>query len=226
MVNNLAHTVHNHKVVAQLLDNPALQRIAGFGDGEFISIDSAWALADSKGNAAAFKLYAPKLHEYYAETMHTLLDDNPALEPNFKNSVFGGATFNLSPQVFTHIHTDHLNLPAGWCAISAIGNFDPKEGGHLVLWDLNLMIEFPPGALVLIPSAVLRHSNTAVRPSESRSSFTQYSAGGLFRWVACGCKSQKDFLAGGGMYNIDGEERWLRSVGMWSLWDELQPIVD
>lgn len=88
------------------------------------------------------------------------------------------------------------------------------------------MIEFPPGALILIPSALLRHSNTMVRPSESRSSFTQYSAGGLFRWVACGCKSQKDFFADGGVYSIDGEERWLRGVGMWSLWEELQRTVD
>ncbi|OJT12466.1 hypothetical protein TRAPUB_10992, partial [Trametes pubescens] len=204
-VNNLVHSVHNQGIIGQLLNHPAVQRIAGFGD-------------------AAFKLYAPRLHGYYAKTMQTLLEDNATLKPNFRNSVFGCATFNLGPQVITSVHTDHLNLPAGWCAVTSIGDFDPKEGGHLLLWDLNLMIEFPPGSLILIPSAILRHSNTVVRSYERRYSFTQYSAGGLFRWVECGCKSQKEFSAEGGVHSISGTERWLRGIDMWSTWDELQAV--
>ena len=54
---------------------------------------------------------------------------------------------------------------------------------YLVLWDMGLVIEFPPGATILIPSATLRHSNVCLNPGDTRMSFTQYSAGGLFRWV-------------------------------------------
>jgi hypothetical protein len=53
----------------------------------------------------------------------------------------------------------------------------------LVLWDCKLLVEFPPGSTILILSAVLAHSNTKVAAHETRFSFTQYAAGGLFRWV-------------------------------------------
>ncbi|KAJ7620521.1 hypothetical protein DFH06DRAFT_1010638, partial [Mycena polygramma] len=39
--------------------------------------------------------------------------------------------------------------------------FDPNLGGHLILWDLNLVIRFPPGSSIFIPSALLRHSNVS-----------------------------------------------------------------
>ncbi len=162
------------------------------------------------------------MHAYYGETLRKLCDDDPDLRPNFKGSVFGAATFNLGPQVATRVHTDHLNLPAGWCAITALGRFDPKSGGHLLLWDFNLIIEFPPGSLVLIPSAIIRHSNTAVGPGETRSSFTQYYAGGKIRWVECGFRSQKEFKRLGGVHSLSGAERWQRGVAMWSTLDELQ----
>ncbi|TFK78156.1 hypothetical protein K466DRAFT_461735, partial [Polyporus arcularius HHB13444] len=69
------------------------------------------------------------------------------------------------------------------CAIVALRNYDPTLGGHLMLWDFQLIIESPPGALILILSAILRHSNTPVQEGEERMSFTQFSAGGLFCWV-------------------------------------------
>ncbi|KAI0368254.1 hypothetical protein BV20DRAFT_948588, partial [Pilatotrama ljubarskyi] len=204
-VSNLAHSAWNEGVIRKLLAQPAVRRLAGFGD-------------------AAFKLYAPRLHKYYSRTMQALRRYDRTLKPNFKKNVFGSATFNLGPRVVTYVHTDHLNLPAGWCAITALGRFDPTEGGHLLLWDLNLMIEFPPGALVLIPSAILRHSNTTIKPHERRYSFTQYSAGGLFRWVECGFKSQSTFRAEGGEFDLSGAQRWERDVGLWSSWDELQAM--
>ncbi|KAI0366148.1 hypothetical protein BV20DRAFT_952880 [Pilatotrama ljubarskyi] len=204
-VSNLAHSPRNKVVIEKLLANPAVRRLAGFGD-------------------AAFKLYAPRLYMHYSRTMQALRRHDCSLKPNFKKNVFGSATFNLGPRVVTYVHTDHLNLPAGWCAITAIGRFDPTKGGHLLLWDLGLMVEFPPGALVLIPSAILRHSNTTVRPHERRYSFTQYSAGGLFRWVECGFKTQSTFYAEGSEYALSGAQRWTRDVGLWSTWDELRAM--
>lgn len=38
------------------------------------------------------------------------------------------------------------------CAITTLSDYDPKAGGHLVLWDLKLVIEFPPGSTILILS--------------------------------------------------------------------------
>jgi hypothetical protein len=64
-------------------------------------------------------------------------------------------TFNFGPQTVTFDHRDSGNLAFGWCAITAFGNFDPTCGGHLVLWDMKLVIEFPPGSTILIPSAMM-----------------------------------------------------------------------
>lgn len=45
------------------------------------------------------------------------------------------------------------------------------------------MVEFPPGCTIFIPSACVSHSNVGIRKGEHRYSFTQYTAGALFRWV-------------------------------------------
>ncbi|KAF8959185.1 hypothetical protein BDZ97DRAFT_1761672 [Flammula alnicola] len=96
-------------------------------------------------------------------------------------------TFNLGPGTITVDHTDYNNVAYGLCAITALGNFDPTLGGHMVLFDLGLVIEFPPGATILIPSSVLRHGNTpVVGEGVQRMSMTQYCSGGLFRWVDYG----------------------------------------
>ncbi|KAF8139523.1 hypothetical protein K438DRAFT_1785611 [Mycena galopus ATCC 62051] len=89
----------------------------------------------------------------------------------------------------TRCHVDGLNLAWGWCSITALGNFDADYGGHLVLWDLKLVIRFPAGSTILLPSATLRHSNVGIAEEETRYSFTQFSAAGLFRWVDNGFKS-------------------------------------
>jgi hypothetical protein len=77
-----------------------------------------------------------------------------------------------------------MNKPEQWCLIQALGRFDHRKGGHLWLPDCKLLIEFPAGSLIMLPSAVLRHGNIALADkSETRYSFVQYIAGSLFRWV-------------------------------------------
>lgn len=71
-----------------------------------------------------------------------------------------------------------------------LGNYNYKLGGHLILWDLRLVIEFPPGCSILIPSAILRHSNTTIAANERRYLLTQYTAGGIFQWVERGFKPE------------------------------------
>ena len=123
--------------------------------------------------------------------MLDLCQQDDTLRRVFDNCIYAAATFNIGPKVSTYVHTDHLNFAAGWCAVFALGDFDPAKGGHLVIWDLGLVIEFPSGSLIFLPSAILRHSNIPVQENESRHSFTQYTAGGLFRWAECGFQSQK-----------------------------------
>ena len=90
------------------------------------------------------------------------------------------------------MHTDTGNKANGLCAITALGQFDPKRGGHLVLGQLGLVIEFPPGSTILIPSATVLHGNTPIAENETRMSVTQYAAGGLFRWVRYGFQSERN----------------------------------
>ena len=93
-------------------------------------------------------------------------------------------SFNFGPQVCTVPHKDYKNLSWGWCSITSLGAYDDKKGGHIVLWDLGIAVEFPPHSTIFIPSAIIEHSNTRIGPSETRMSVTQYNSAGLFRWIA------------------------------------------
>ncbi|KAG6826311.1 hypothetical protein H0H92_000356 [Tricholoma furcatifolium] len=144
--------------------------------------------------SSTFAHWAPRLHKHYEQLVCQLCGEGSQLKRNWAKSVFASAVFNLGPQTVCFKHRDFANLPYGWCAVTALGTFDPTLGGHVVLWDLGLVIEFPPGSTILIPSAVIAHSNAAIQEGETRYSFTQYSAGALFRWVAHNMKSNGDFL--------------------------------
>ncbi|KAF7305331.1 hypothetical protein HMN09_00785000 [Mycena chlorophos] len=134
-----------------------------------------------------FKSHAENLFNYYKRTLDAITARHrlsPLFNPEL--SVFASATLNLGPRTATWPHLDLLNLAWGWCFITALGWFDPRRSALLVLWDLKLLIEFPPGSTIAIPSAFLRHSNTSLQRNETRYSLTQFSAGGLFRYVENG----------------------------------------
>ncbi|KAJ7813208.1 hypothetical protein B0H14DRAFT_2377104, partial [Mycena olivaceomarginata] len=98
-------------------------------------------------------------------------------------TVFACAAFNFGPDVWMFRHRDVLNVPFGMCAVQALGDFDAMKGGHLILWDLKLVIEFPAGSTILLHSATISHFNIPVQVGKSRASFTQYTGGGLLRYV-------------------------------------------
>ncbi|RDX40269.1 hypothetical protein OH76DRAFT_1366488, partial [Lentinus brumalis] len=107
------------------------------------------------------------------------------------------------------------------CSVTALGRYNPKQSGHLVLWSLRKVIEFPPSATIFLPSATVPHSNTILtQAGETRLSITQYTAGGLLRWAACGFQSQKNFEAAGNKFDITGQERWRLGMSLLSKWDE------
>jgi hypothetical protein len=143
----------------------------------------------------------------------------------FASSIFSAATFNFGPNVWTFSHRDVLNVPESFCAVHSLGYFDPRFGGHMVLHDLKIFIEFPPGSLILIPSATLSHSNIRVCKGEERASFTQYTAGGLFRWVDNGFRTEEELER----EDPEGFREMLRrkatrageGIALWSTLDEL-----
>ena len=173
-------------------------------------------------------MYSPKLYRYYCRVLKALFDHHPGLVHNFTNSVFPAVTFNCGPDAVTFDHLDHLNLSHGLCGITCGGDFDHTKGGHVHLRQIRLVIEFPSGASMLIPSGCLDHGNTPIQPGETRHSFTQYAAGGLFRWVTYGFRSAKELLAQEGGQeerdSFDGKpgSRWLSALGLFSKVDELE----
>lgn len=172
-----------------------------------------------------FALWAPLLFTFYQANL-LLLDGWKLIRRNFAGSVFAACTFNFGPRAITAPHLDFANLSWGWCAITALGDFDPDVGGHLILWDLRLVIRFPPGSTILLPSALIRHSNVGIRAHEHRSSFTQYTAGGLFRWVRNGFKTDEDFEISSSASekaarNAENKGRWEEGMKMFSVIDEL-----
>ncbi|KAJ7756132.1 hypothetical protein B0H14DRAFT_2404776, partial [Mycena olivaceomarginata] len=91
-------------------------------------------------------------------------------------------------------HADFSNKADGMCLIGALGAFDADQGEHLVCWDYDLIVRFPPGCSILIPSAVVTHSNTPIQDGEERFSLIQYSTGGLFHWVNNSFQSDRSWL--------------------------------
>ncbi|KAJ7173838.1 hypothetical protein C8R46DRAFT_892908, partial [Mycena filopes] len=172
-----------------------------------------------------FQAFAPTLHDFYREQMSLLHIAAPHLRRLFPEaiSVFAACTFNFGPSTVTFPHVDAANLAWGWCCITALGAFNPDLGGHLILWDLNLVIRFPPGSTILIPSALLRHSNVSIRQGETRYSLTQYTAGSLFRWVKNGNRSDLAFFANATAKDLEEREearaeRWEDGVCMFMTW--------
>jgi hypothetical protein len=179
---------------------------------------------------AAFQLWSPKMHAYYRECL-AVVEEATGESRNYAGSAFACASMNFGPRVRSFMHWDPLNLPFGWCAITALGEFDSTKGGHLILWDLKLAIEFPPASTILIPSATLTHSNTAVHGSnESRLSLAQYTAGGIFRWVDNGCQTEgelrdSDKEAYARMLKLK-ETRWKMGLAMYSKQEDLLEVLD
>ncbi|KII88462.1 hypothetical protein PLICRDRAFT_111033 [Plicaturopsis crispa FD-325 SS-3] len=204
---NLRHNKTNKKQLDILLASPSIRRIAGFG-------------------SSVFAHYFPKLYANYAQTLEALFEHHPRLHRIFRNSIFPACTFNLGPDTVCLRHTDHGNKANGICHIHALGNYNPKTGGHIILYTIKRIIEFPPASSILIPSATVEHGNIPVQPHEKRFSFTQYAAGGLFRWVRYGFRtadaleeSHDDELKAAVRRELD--TNWQRALGLYSKVDDL-----
>lgn len=136
--------------------------------------------------------YAPSLSAFTQVILNTFEAENPSVRRHFKGHPMASTTFNFGPKTCTFPHKDLKNLSWGWCSVTSLGSYNPKEGGHLVLWDLKMAVEFPPYSTILIPSAILMHSNVSIGEAETRLTVTQYSSSGLFAWHAYGNRPKKE----------------------------------
>lgn len=172
-------------------------------------------------------MFAPKLFDDCRKVLGQLAEHHPGLSWNFNNSIYPAVTFNCGPDTACLEHVDHGNAAHMFCAITALGDYDPTRGGHLILYPLKQAWEFPPGSTALIASSTLAHGNTPIRRGETRQSMTQYCAGGLLRWVAYGFQTRKSVMAKPGgaakLEEIDGPPgaRWKWALSLLSKGAEL-----
>ncbi|KAI0323290.1 hypothetical protein GY45DRAFT_1349836 [Cubamyces sp. BRFM 1775] len=202
----ISNSRRNERALRALCQHRAMLRIAGFG-------------------SCMLATYAPRVYANMRQNIDDLLKHHPNLRLNFPNSAYPAASFNFGPATECYPHLDAANEACNWCHITALGSFNAKTGGHAVLHDLKLVIEFPSGSSILIPSALFKHGNTPIQPGEHRRSFTQYCAGGLLRWVRCGFRTVREYAKvdaeGKAAYEAEMNVRVEECVARWTTLEEL-----
>ncbi|KAJ7741966.1 hypothetical protein DFH07DRAFT_750743, partial [Mycena maculata] len=113
------------------------------------------------------------------------------------SSVFSAATFELGGP---HIRARPIGLPDrfqanSWSILTALGVYAPLHGGHIILWDLGLVVSFPAGSTILIPAGIIRYSFVKVRAGERRYSLLQWAGAGVDRWLENGMRTDEEFAA-------------------------------
>src|ERR1700676_390047 len=211
MPGNLAHNGPNRKILRKLLHHPSLIRTSKHANG-------------------AFATWFPKMYKYYHDTLGKLYKHDEKLERLFPDTVWAAMSLNFGPETWCYRHKDWGNLAFGVCVITSAGRSDSTCGGQLILWECGLVIEFPPGASIIIPSAVISHSNVAIQSGEIRYSFTQYAAGGLFRWVEHGFQKEESYAKGSTAAELAAEQvrkKARRDFGLslFSTMDELSELA-
>ncbi|KAF8991197.1 hypothetical protein BDZ89DRAFT_974000 [Hymenopellis radicata] len=172
---NRAMTKSVRRFMEQILHSPLTKRLSGWVN-------------------CLFQAHNPAMYHAYADNLDAILRRDSSLRRNFSNSVFALLTVNAGRRTVTKPHRDRANRPPGWCPVSAFGLYDPTRGGQMVLEEFKLIIDFPPGTTIYIPSAIVTHCNTDISPGEMRYSLTQYTPGALFRWVYNGFQTQEAFF--------------------------------
>jgi len=134
----------------------------------------------------------PDLMKEYTDLQVKLFALDSTFRMLFPDSPFCSFTANMGPQTVCIGHRDFWNLAHGTCPIGVLGPFNHRTGGHIILHEPKLIIEFRRGDVMFIPSAAVTHENVPIADGEMRYSFTMYTAGGLFRYAWCGMRTLKD----------------------------------
>lgn len=229
----------NAMAAETLCADPNIRRIAHHGSSAFFPFPSFFCSIRklvSNNLPAAYAFTSPKAFRFLDDVLLSVEKriealGLPSLFRPFPFSIFPAVTFNLARNICTRLHRDYHNIIFGMCAIHALGNYDYTKGGHLILWDWKLIIEFPPGTTILIPSSAVAHGNTPVNNpgKETRKSFTQYVPGGLVRWWRYGFRTEDQLKAHSyaewTKMRRGAEDRWTEACGMFSTVDELNSDI-
>lgn len=226
---SLRMSMTNLLILSSLFASAGVLRIFGFTNCK-PSCSSPHSLS-LISNPGLFATFAPQVYAFYQSNMELLLKWNPNLRRDFPSIVFAACTINFGPFTISFPHIDSGNLAFGWCVITALGKFNPDLGGHLILWDLGLVLRLPPGCSVLIPSAILTHSNVPIQQGETRFSIIQYSAGGIFRFISNSYRSDIKFEREATLEEIkerdrSREWRWRAGLEMFGTWSDLQRQIE
>ncbi|KAJ7821084.1 hypothetical protein B0H14DRAFT_2832086 [Mycena olivaceomarginata] len=141
--------------------------------------ESIWRMATYP--IPVFQSLCFPIYSDYHCTKQQLLQKNPHLCRTFPRSPFTAVTDLRLPPTWgpspclPPIRTPPTR-PTACASLPLLSAFDPDQGGHLVCWDYNLLICFPLGCSVLIPSAVVTHSNTPIQAANGFRSDRQWAA--------------------------------------------------
>lgn len=108
-----------------------------------------------------------------------------------KHTAFASTTVNVGKGC-TRFHKDWLNKRAFFCGIVPSGTFDFTKGGHIIFWELGVVVDFPAGCVALLPSSLVTHGNTAIGKDEFRTSFVWFTGGTLFQYDETGMKTLRE----------------------------------
>jgi hypothetical protein len=156
--------------------------------------------------------FAPHLYSHLNATKDALLEHDWDLRDNCYGGAFPAVEFFLGSDE-SPPRLDDLDMMWGWRALTALGNYNPRWGGELILWDEKKVVKFPPGSTFLFPSTLIRYSFTQIRDGESHYTFQQYAQAGLYRYVESGFRSEATFEATAWMEEREARDR-LRDARM------------
>ncbi|KAK6997474.1 hypothetical protein R3P38DRAFT_2440287, partial [Favolaschia claudopus] len=138
--------------------------------------------------------YCKKYYRLLKAQKNVLLDARPDAHFPCETSDFSAFTFEFGPHRRTNDRgLPHTFEPGSWAILTALGEYDPRYGGHIILWDIGWVITFAPGDCILIPPGLIRYSFVAVRPGETRFSMLQWAGAGIRRFFENGEQDDTDF---------------------------------
>ncbi|KAF8176923.1 hypothetical protein BJ912DRAFT_930519 [Pholiota molesta] len=155
---------------------------------------------------ASFAFWNPGVYRHQKSYIEQLLARYPELKRTTEKTIFPTTACNFRN-------------------VCSLGEFDHTRGGHLILWELKLIVEFPHAYTILIPSATITHSNTPVVDGDVRVSITQYCAGSIFRYAENGFRTDK-LLRQEDRLRFEKAQamragRWSRALGLLSKFKDL-----
>jgi hypothetical protein len=103
-----------------------------------------------------------------------------------KAGAWCGCAVNVGSEnapVEIEVHRDVGVSPLGVSCLSAYGDY---EGGEVVLWEAELIIDLRPGDLLFFPDAVIHHSNNPVLKG-TRHSVVAFTPRNMLSWWTREC---------------------------------------